>query len=612
MSAAPPAFPQALEDDDDDVSWALQTAAVQWDRGGYADAIVWLRRAAQSAVEVGEYGRGAELEGKARKLEHWIQHGVLPASNPPPATIDQAVDDLLSGPNHDDEAPEVEAREVDGPTPSLVDAIELESQGFGSLPGETTSPSGLDDVEILDDDLIEEIAEEPPDPVPVSLDPSDIEPDDSVPEQDAIGFSPSDSAPATRASALPSTPDDETLSALLEGKDAGSPVDELEANAGEKAPELQDALMEGEATEVSSARHIESDVPSDREVTRRTSPEIVRAALDAYIAEHGPASASPGSVAPVSVAPVSAGPEVSVEAVSIAPASVAPASVAPVSAAPVSAAPASVAPVSGASHSEAPPTAESPRLASEPAFDVEVLAQARGLEDIPPETQEELVRKARVEGLGVEEEVSAFGLALVLSGRVAVMPTIAESPCAFAGAGEPVFAQGNLADGVALRVVATEDGTQVAVWQPSDFESVLTACPWVADELRAVADRYQALAGAAMGPLGERLDDTMRAMVMERCSLKHLLAGDIFLEAGKPVAGLAIVGAGRLELVSGDTVVSELLAGDLVFPNDVLSHGRAPHTVRAGKQGALVLVTDRMTAHELMVSVPPLLELLAS
>jgi hypothetical protein len=33
--------------------------------------------------------------------------------------------------------------------------------------------------------------------------------------------------------------------------------------------------------------------------------------------------------------------------------------------------------------------------------------------------------------------------------------------------------------------------------------------------------------------------------------------------------------------------------------------------VRAGKQGALVLVTDRMAAHELMVSVPPLLELLA-
>jgi hypothetical protein len=607
MSAAPPAFPKALDDDDDDVSWALQTAAVQWDRGGYADAIVWLRRAAQSAVEVGEYGRAAELTGKAQKLEHWMTHGVLPPSNPPPATIDQAVDDLLSGPSHDDEAPVVEASEVDGPTPSLVDAIELEAQGFGSLPGETTSPSSLDDVEILDDDLIEEIAEEPPDRVPVSLDPSDIEPDDdSLPEQATVGFAASDEAPATRASALPSTPDDEALAALLEGGDAGSPADQLEASASEKAPELKDALVEGEVTEVSSARHIETDVPSDREVTRRTSPEVVAAALAAYReAEATAASVAPASVAPASIAPES----VPVAPESIAP--VAPESIAPVvpeSIAPV--VPESIAPV--ASASEAPKTAESPQLAREPAFDVDVLAQARGLEDVPPETQEELVRKARVEALRVEEEVSAFGLALVLSGRVAVMPTIAESPCGFAAAGEPVFAQGNLEDGVALRVVATEDATRVAVWQPADFENVLRACPWVADELRAVADRYQALAGAAMGPLGERLDDTMRHMVMERCELKHLLAGDVFLEAGKPVAGLAIVGAGRLELVSGDTVVGELHAGDLVFPNDVLSHGRAPHTVRAGKQGALVLATNRMAAHELMVSVPPLLELLAS
>jgi hypothetical protein len=608
MSAAPPAFPKALDDDDDDVSWALQTAAVQWDRGGYADAIVWLRRAAQSAVEVGEYGRAAELTGKAQKLEHWMTHGVLPPSNPPPATIDQAVDDLLSGPSHDDEAPVVEASEVDGPTPSLVDAIELEAQGFGSLPGETTSPSSLDEVEILDDDLIEEIAEEPPDPVPVSLDPSDIEPeDDSVPQQASVGFAASDDAPATRASALPSTPDDEALAALLEGGDAGSPADQLEASAAEKAPELKDALVEGEVTEVSSARHIEADVPSDREVTRRTSPEIVAAALAAYRESEGAAaSAAPVSVAPASIAPASIAPA------SIAPESVpvAPESIAPVAPESVPVAPESIAPV--ASVSEAPPTAESPQLGGVPAFDVDVLAQARGLEDVPPETQEELVHKARVEALRVEEEVSAFGLALVLAGRVAVMPTIAESPCGYAVAGEPVFAQGNLEDGVALRVVATEDGTRVAVWQPADFENVLVACPWVADELRAVADRYQALAGAAMGPLGERLDDTMRHMVMERCELKHLLAGDVFLEAGKPVAGLAIVGAGRLELVNGDTVVGELHAGDLVFPNDVLSHGRAPHTVRAGKQGALVLATNRMAAHELMVSVPPLLELLAS
>jgi hypothetical protein len=579
MSAAPPAFPKAIDDDDDDVSWALQTAAVQWDRGGYADAIVWLRRAAASAVEVGEYGRGAELEGKARKLDFWLQHGTVPPSNPPPAPIDDAVDRLLSG-EDDDNAPVVEASALDGPTPSLVDAIELESQGFGSLPGEITSPSSIDDVEILDDDLIEEIAEEPPEPVPVSLDPGDLESEDSDTENEPVGFALVDEVPPTRASALPSSPEDADgeLSDLLEsGRDSVSPVDELEAAAEEpvaapsKAPPLlADALVEGEVTEVSSARSFDREVPSDGEVTRKTSPEVVAAVLAAARAEQ------------------SAPPSFSAKAESDASNASRPPTV-------------------------APPTAASPKLASsEPAFDIEVLAQARGLEDIPEETQVDLVRRARVEALGIEEEVSAFGLALVLSGRVAVMPTIAESPCAYATAGEPVFAQGNLEDGVALRVVATEDGTEVAVWQAEDFESVLRSCPWVADELRAVADRYQALAGASMGPLGERLDETMRSMVTERCELKRLLAFEVFLEAGKVVAGLAILGAGRLELVTGEVVVGELLAGDLVFPNELLAHGRAPHTVRAGKQGALLLATNRMAAHELMVSVPPLLELLAS
>ena len=32
-----PVIPAPLEDDDDDVAWALQTAAVQWQRGARAE-----------------------------------------------------------------------------------------------------------------------------------------------------------------------------------------------------------------------------------------------------------------------------------------------------------------------------------------------------------------------------------------------------------------------------------------------------------------------------------------------------------------------------------------------------------------------------------------------
>ena len=65
--SAPPTFPEALDDDDDDVTWALQTAGVQWKRGAHADALEWLRRAAESAVDGGRAirARPAGLASKA-------------------------------------------------------------------------------------------------------------------------------------------------------------------------------------------------------------------------------------------------------------------------------------------------------------------------------------------------------------------------------------------------------------------------------------------------------------------------------------------------------------------------------------------------------------------
>jgi len=252
-----------------------------------------------------------------------------------------------------------------------------------------------------------------------------------------------------------------------------------------------------------------------------------------------------------------------------------------------------------------------PPVGVQPSLDVAFLAACRGLEDLPPETQSGLAAIAGVETLAAEQEVSGFGLALVIRGSVLVMPTIAEGACGRAVKGEPVFSRGTLAQGVSLRVVAEAEGADVAVWLPEDIEQVLVTCPWVADELRAVADRYQALAGAAMGTLGERLDDTMRSMLTDRCELKVLLEGDVLIEAGKAPDGLYIVGGGSLELVAGGAVQGTLGPGDVPFASAVLTHEKANATVRAAASGALVLHADRMTTHELIVSLPPLLELLS-
>lgn len=56
-----PVIPAPHDDDDDDVAWALQTAAVQWNRGQRADAVVWLRRAVDASITAGRAERTREL-----------------------------------------------------------------------------------------------------------------------------------------------------------------------------------------------------------------------------------------------------------------------------------------------------------------------------------------------------------------------------------------------------------------------------------------------------------------------------------------------------------------------------------------------------------------------
>ncbi len=241
------------------------------------------------------------------------------------------------------------------------------------------------------------------------------------------------------------------------------------------------------------------------------------------------------------------------------------------------------------------------------------LASVQGLEDLPDEAQAQLAISARLERLGAEEEIGNFAVALVVSGWVSIMPAIADASCAKAGTADVVFTQGTLEEGIALRVVAGEDDTVVAVWETAAIDAATADCPWVADELRAVADRFQALAGAAMGELGDRFDDTLRATVTDRCEVRTLLPGERIVEQGKPVPGLFIVGGGRVEIVGEGAAEpsDELGPGDFVFSAQVLSASPAPAGARAGKDGALVLFAERHAAHELMLSVPPLLEILA-
>jgi hypothetical protein len=701
MSAEPPALPRALDDDDDDVAWALQTAGVQWERGGAADAIVWLKRAAEAAVEAGAFGRSADIQRRANEIDRWLQQRV---SFPIPADDDDGVDSLLATETGEVEV-EVETGSISEPSPSLVDALEAEAADYTAAPTVQEAPvedlGDLEDVEDIeavdleevdDDRTLQGYREELLDETtharsevsralltnveaearaPSSLPPASARPGSerspgstrrpgservltqppssrsSRRETTRVSAPPpkpyaSSSRPATArpASALPSrvptspgvstapraasTSPREVRRSLNatpqvppppEYKLPPPPIPRLPLPeprpSARPLPEVSDARspfpsepVTLPASERPSHSHVVEiptapDVPRVTEAPRQrveSLPEVSATELDAPDAVQEAPTSKYTLGNPDEGTTASFGARV--RAVTSSVPARGPAHEAPVS----TAAPAELdAAVNALSETPPPP----------PVLDVGLLAACRGLEDLPPETQAELAARARIEVLAPDQEVSGFGLALVTRGHVVVMPTIAEGACGYAGRGEPVFSQGTLSEGVPLRAVALAEGADVAVWRPEDFEHVLETCPWVADELRAVGDRFQALAGAAMGPLGDRLDDNMRAMLTDRCELRVLFGGDILIEQGKAPDGLYVVGAGKLEIVAGGKVRQELGPGDLPFASSVLTHEKASGTVRAASTGALVLHADRMATHELIVSVPPLLELLS-
>ena len=522
-----PDFPAAKDDDDDDVAWGLSTAQVQWRRGSQADAIVWLRRAIDSAVSAGATWRAAELTRETDALESFVLRG--PAAAPLSGQGQVVIDDYDGTDMIGDDVMSL-------PPDADLDAVSVRPLSADATDERTDVTPG--DERPVEEEVVQEVVEIDADDIAED----EISDDDVASDHDAA---PEDALPRFASEAPTSNFAYAGLTSPLGGEseaETESETSEIEAES-ETETESETEPETKTDTERESDTEPESEVPDTEE---DPSPTPIRLSVaDAIEREPEPA-------------PVS--------------------------------------------------------QLSEPIVVGISLAEIRGFEDFPPETQLALARVARVERLATEEEVSGFGLALVLRGAVNVMPAIADVACGAAGERELIYGRGTLQEGVALRLVATAPDTQIAIWDFAAIEPALAACPWVLEELQDVADRYQALAGVAMGPMGERLDDALRGMVLSRCKLVKLLPGELLVEKGKPVGGLFIVGAGRIELGTDPEKPGsdgELGPGDFLFAQQVLAGGGATTSARAGAAGALLMATDRHAAHELMLSVPPLIELLA-
>jgi hypothetical protein len=265
--------------------------------------------------------------------------------------------------------------------------------------------------------------------------------------------------------------------------------------------------------------------------------------------------------------------------------------------------------------SEAKP-ALPPKAAAKPAPAPSVhvdLSQVEALSDLPDDAREQFARAATVQTLARDDEASGFALALVLEGSVDVSATIVDASAQRLGAGAVLRARGTIDAIAPIRLVGAAPTSRVATWGEDAVTQAFRTCPWVEDELRAAGDMHQALVGITMGPLGERLDSSLRSDVASRLKLRALAEHEIIARRGDPSPGLVVVGAGELELLdeSGAPNGTRIRPGEFLFASEALRAARAPNTVRASRGGALVLMAERGSTQELLMTFPPLLEIFA-
>ncbi|HEY3237230.1 MAG TPA: cyclic nucleotide-binding domain-containing protein [Polyangiaceae bacterium] len=588
MTEAPPssgAIPAALDDDSDDVAWALQTAAVQWNRGAFPDALVWLRRAVEAATDAGADARAWQLGMLADSLSNQIPAaGESPSEKPKPPVDDE---DRLLDADEDDEEPAAPG--------SGAARLQIAPIAPSALPPKAAEIG---------------IPAPPPRAPPTDKPRLPFVPPPPPPVHPAIAPPTLKSAALVSNAATDDTVEEVVTSAPEFDEAPTIPPSERALSAPEPATAPLPGLLGRQSEARDESGHVAVEAVEEVEEVEDAAVEVLSDEDVDYIEEAGEEGEAAAEAEPAAEAEAEAAPEAESEPTAEAEAEV-------VKAPPEEPAAEAVPAPEVVEREPAKPEPETaePVEAGEPTIGGISLAQTQGLEDLPEESQRLLVSRVRMETLKAEEEVSDFAAALVLEGSALIMPAIADVSSARVAPGEVVFTRGTLGEGVLLRVVAEQDNTVIAVWEEEAWEQATSKSPWVADELRLVADRFQALAGVTMGAMGERLDQALRSMVTEKCEVRALLPSEILVAEGNPVGGLYVVGAGWIEVVQGppdsQKVEAELGPGDFLFAPQVLSAGSAPATARAGKGGALVLFADRRAAHELMVSVPPLLELLA-
>lgn len=559
-----PGIPPANSTDAEDVAWGLQTAEALWKRGERIDALVWLRRAAQAAGDANDDDRALELARYAAELSDWMASGEGDA-----AAEDAATEEL-----HD-------AADVDVHV-EADDASEFADSEASTSPGDRAALAELDDDEAStrgsDTDRPARIPSAPPPDAEVNahtLPPADDDEDDDYVQVSEEEIELSDEPPST-----PDLPPDHEPSVLPADRvHAGmfNPWDESGAASASPEPASESA-----ETTPPDGVHVDSfEVP-----------------VAAPAQEPSPADGELVTSAPNEPPTHDVSPPHPSETSRVAP-PLPPRPKPPVPSSSLKAAP--------------PPVPSSPEPPPAPVAAASALAleNVDAFADLPDDAREAFARAAKIDDLAEGEEVQKFALAYAIEGTFDVAATFVDAPAARVDTGAVLRARGSMGEGVPMRLVCTSKSGRVATWTDAAVDEAFRTIPWVEDDLRAAADRVQTLVGITVGPLGERLDASIRDTIVERLEMRSFTPGERIVEAGEQVPGLVLVGIGELEIVAGDAVKGTVGSGEFLFPGEVLGGGNAPNDVRAGRLGAIALFGDRKLAQELLVTCPPLLEVFA-
>lgn len=583
-------IPRALATDIEDVVWALSTAESLWKRGDHADAVVWLRRAAEAAADAQDDDRALTLAREAAELREWLEARARYAD-----AGDADLDVHVSMPPPE-QAP---AGHVSSPLPQF--AMEDESSedatmvGTSLFPDEVTTippeyTSGAPDPVSMPPDVIG-LSEPPPpvevpEPIGLSEPPPELEVEDPVtippppkkppplPPRPAVG---SGSSKAPRpASVVPrptvsvSTRPDQNMT------DPAPPMNlplsriPLPFIPPETDREIFDADATGRLAAATVTDPTESQPPppdeDDQEQIETSPPD-----------------------APTPAAPA-------VEATPLRPQAMRQTAPEPEPEPEPTPAPAKVEPPPPPAKVELGPPPTSVDLSQ-----VEVFA------DLPDDSRDAFAKAAVITSLRRGEEVPATALALVLEGELDVSASVVDAPALTLVVGHVMRSRGTIEATLALRLIAASERATVATWSDAEVAAAFRTCPWVEDDLRTVGNRIQGVCGVTIGPLGERLDASLLGQVTSRLEARAFEAGEVVVEKGAH-AGIVLVGTGELVVGTGGAVIG---SGDFVFPEMVLGGGKATETVTAGEGGAIVLMGPRSVAQELLATCAPLVEILA-